>query len=377
MTTQHKMIFKSASNMSDIKDESIELVVTSPPYPMIEMWDEIFGLQNTEIQSALESNNGSLAFELMNQELDKVWSELYRIVVPGGIVCINIGDATRTVDKNFQLFNSHSRITYFMNKIGFQSLPEILWRKQTNAPNKFMGSGMLPPGAYVTLEHEFILVFRKGTKREFSIQHSSLRRESAFFWEERNIWFSDVWDFKGTTQKLKTENSRERSAAFPFDLAYRLVNMYSVKNDTVLDPFMGTGTTALAAICSQRNSIGYEIDSNLKEEIFDKLLHSKDYLNKVIETRINNHIEFIQERIVEKGPTKYVNNIYGFPIVTNQEVELFIKNIQSISKNENDIVISSYIDTPQLKIELARNDLIKLDLINKEKKNKGLLVYLS
>jgi DNA modification methylase len=377
MDTSHKIIFKSSSKMDDVKEESIDLVVTSPPYPMIEMWDEIFSLQNNEIRIALESNNGTLAFELMNQELDKVWEELYRIVVPGGIVCINIGDATRTIDKNFQLFNSHSRITYFMNKIGFQSLPEILWRKQTNAPNKFMGSGMLPPGAYVTLEHEFILIFRKGKKREFEKNQAELRRESAFFWEERNIWFSDMWDLKGTTQKLKTEKSRERSAAFPFELAYRLINMYSAKNDTVLDPFLGTGTTTLAALTSERNSVGYEIDPNLQEEILDKLLHNKDYCNLIIENRLDNHINFIKQRINDKGPTKYTNNTYGFPVITNQELELFIKNIEKIKKIENNEIRVIYDDKPQLKIDMDGNDLIKTDLTSKEKKNKGLLEYLA
>lgn len=357
MKTNHKVIFTSASKMVDIKDETMDLVVTSPPYPMIEMWDKLFSSQNSEIKIALETHNGPLAFELMHKELDKIWDELHRIMAPGGIVCINIGNATRTVHKNFQLYNNHSRITHYMNKIGFQSLPEILWRKQTNAPNKFMGSGMLPPGAYVTLEHEFILVFRKGAKRDFSKDKAPLRRESAFFWEERNIWFSDVWDLKGTTQKLKTEKSRERSAAFPFDLAYRLINMYSIKNDTVLDPFMGTGTTALAALCSERNSIGFEIDPNLQEEIFDKLTHAKDYLNNIIETRINNHIEFIQERIVAKGPTKYTNKVYGFPVVTSQELELFIKNIVSISEKEKNVVEAKYTNTPQVKISVDGNDL--------------------
>lgn len=346
MSTNHKVFFSSATNMVDIKKESIDLVITSPPYPMIEMWDEIFSLQNPAIKGALVSNDGLKAFDLMHDILTNVWQELFRIVVPGGIVCINIGDATRTIGKNFQLFNNHSRITYLMNKIGFQCLPEILWRKQTNAPNKFMGSGMLPPGAYVTLEHEFILIFRKGFKKEFSKSDSPLRRESAFFWEERNNWFSDIWDLKGTAQKLKTDNSRERSAAFPFELAYRLINMYSIKNDTILDPFIGTGTTILAAMCSERNSVGYEIDPNLKEEIFNKLSSSKDFLNQIVDSRIINHTNFIQERITEKKPSKYTNNLYGFPVVTNQEIDLLIKNVDSISTVKNNEINVNYINKP-------------------------------
>ena len=153
--------------MADLADECIDLVVTSPPYPMIEMWDEIFTNQNSKIGEAIKKKDGPLACELMHRELDKVWQEVFRVLKNGGIACINIGDATRTIDGHFALYTNHSRIHTYMQKIGFSALPAILWRKQTNAPNKFMGSGMMPPGAYVTLEHEYVLILRKGNKKEF------------------------------------------------------------------------------------------------------------------------------------------------------------------------------------------------------------------
>jgi DNA modification methylase len=193
MKTEHKIIFGDSGNMEKIQSESVDLMITSPPYPMIEMWDEMFAEQNIEIGNALKANDGNLAFELMNKELDKVWDEVYRVLKPGRIACINIGDAVRTINKNFSLYSSHSRIITHCIKIGFQALPEILWRKQTNAPNKYMGSGMLPPGAYVTLEHEHIIVLRKGRKKEFKRPDEKLNRhKSSFFWEERNLWFSDI-----------------------------------------------------------------------------------------------------------------------------------------------------------------------------------------
>jgi len=198
MITTHKIIFQDSSNMRVLSDESIDLVVTSPPYPMIEMWDQIFADQNEEIGRALKNNDGPTAFELMHQALDKVWDELYRVLKVGGIACINIGDATRTINSRFALYTNHSRIHTYMQNIGFSALPAILWRKQTNAPNKFMGSGMMPPGAYVTLEHEYILILRKGNKKEFkTIDEKKQRRESSFFWEERNVWFSDLWCLTG------------------------------------------------------------------------------------------------------------------------------------------------------------------------------------
>jgi len=340
MSTHHKVYYKKAQEMEEVSDNSIALIITSPPYPMIEMWDEIFSLQNEEIKAALESGDGLLAFEKMHCELDKIWKELYRILIHGGIVCSNRGDATRTINKNFQLFPSHSRIIDAFQKLGFQNLPEILWRKQTNAPNKFMGSGMFPPGAYVTLEHEYILIFRKGEKREFKTKAlKDNRRESAYFWEERNTWFSDVWDFKGISQGLNSNKTRKRSAAYPFELAFRLINMFSIRNDTILDPFLGTGTSSLAAMVSERNSIGYEIDENLKEIIKERFLKVITSGNKYIENRLNSHISFITERINEKGPTKYTNENFNVSVVTSQEKDLKINKLDSIKETNQEFVL--------------------------------------
>jgi DNA modification methylase len=340
MTTYHKVYYKNAQKMEEVKDNSIALVITSPPYPMIEMWDEVFSLQNEEIKTALEGGDGLSAFEKMHAELDKVWKELYRILMPGGIACINIGDATRKINMNFQLFPSHSRIINAFQKFGFQNLPEILWRKQTNAPNKFMGSGMFPPGAYITLEHEYILIFRKGEKREFTTNIlKENRRESAYFWEERNAWFSDVWDFKGISQGLNNKESRKRSAAYPFELAFRLTNMFSVRNDTILDPFLGTGTSSLAAMVSERKSIGYEIDENLKEIINERFLKVISFGNKFIEDRLNSHISFITTREREKGSTKYTNENLNVPVVTIQEKALKINLLSAIKELNNEYIV--------------------------------------
>ncbi|RLI66523.1 MAG: site-specific DNA-methyltransferase [Promethearchaeia archaeon] len=345
MKTNHKLLFQEAQKLSQIQDESIELVITSPPYPMIEMWDEIFSKQNPDIRTALDNGNGNLAFKLMHKELNKVWEEVSRVLTQGGIACINIGDATRTVNKIFRLYPSHSEIINKFHELGFQSLPDIIWRKQTNAPNKFMGSGMYPPGAYVTLEHEYILIFRKGDKRLFKKQEQKVnRRKSAFFWEERNVWFSDVWDFKGISQNLNNKKSRERSAAFPFELAYRLINMYSVKGDVVLDPFVGTGTTTLAAIASERNSIGIDIDKNIKETIHSRLINSLDEINEYLRNRIDSHRKFINERIKMNGPTKYINEYFNFPIITKQELNLQIKKIESIKYVNNMEYVVEYSD---------------------------------
>ena len=154
--TSHTIINSSSSNMSKLEDKSIDLIVTSPPYPMIEMWDEMFSKQSCEIADSLASGEGNRAFELMHLILDKTWKECDRVLKDGGFVCINIGDATRTINDNFQLYSNHTRVIDSFVTMGYSVLPDIHWRKRTNSPNKFMGSGMYPAGAYVTYEHEYI-----------------------------------------------------------------------------------------------------------------------------------------------------------------------------------------------------------------------------
>ena len=349
MKTNHQIIFGNSNEMSLIASNSTGLVVTSPPYPMIEMWDEIFTRQNPEIGDALKCGEGSKAYELMHKELDAVWDEVFRILASGGIACINIGDATRTVSGDFALYTNHARILSYMQNLGFSSLPVILWRKQTNAPNKFMGSGMLPPGAYVTLEHEYILIFRKGPKREFNhSEEKSLRRESAFFREERNLWFSDIWfDLKGTSQNLNHEKMRSRSAAFPFELPYRLINMFSVKGDLVVDPFLGMGTTMFAAMTAGRNFIGYELDANFKEGILSKVQTSVAVSNQRIRERLSEHLEFIRERTETKGPLKHMNRHYRFPVMTGQETDLILNQLKTVKKLGDNSFEVTYPDTPQ------------------------------
>ena len=349
MKTSHKIFFNNSKKMSTIPSSSVHLVVTSPPYPMIEMWDDMFRRQNTEIAKALKHEKGLQAFELMHRELDPVWKEIHRILIDGGIACINIGDAVRTIDGDFGLYPNHSRILAAMLKTGFSALPLILWRKPTNAPNKFMGSGMLPAGAYVTLEHEYILILRKGPKRDFSSpQKKQTRREGAFFWEERNHWFSDVWfGLIGTTQKMKKNATRLRSAAFPFELSYRLINMYSTKGDTVVDPFLGTGTTVSAAMATGRNSIGFEIESGFRDEIFSIKDTVIDTSNDRIHHRIQNHLEFVRKRSEEKGNPKYINKHYKFPVMTRQEIELFINPLEDIEQIDGNTMAVTYSDVPQ------------------------------
>ena len=332
MKTTHKILFQNARDLKAIASESVDLVVTSPPYPMIEMWDEMFSDQDPEIGKALARGDGKLAHALMHKILDTVWDEVFRVLKNGRFACINIGDATRKIRADFCLYSNHARVLTHLLNIGFSALPDILWRKQANTPNKFMGSGMLPAGAYVTLEHEYILILRKGSKREFKTQlEKENRRESALFWEERNVWYSDVWtDIKGTEQKLSNTMSRSRSAAFPFDLAYRLINMYAVKGDTILDPFLGTGTTVAAAMTSGRNSIGVEIDKSFQHVLCPTIRHIVDFSNGYLHDRLLRHLAFVKNRTQNSDPLKYRNKHYGFPVMTSQEQFILLNGLQEV-----------------------------------------------
>jgi len=353
LKTTHRVHFTDAGDMNCLPRDSVEVVVTSPPYPMIEMWDDCFAAQDSGVRRALAAGRGWDAFEAMHALLDRVWNEVYRVLVPGGMACINIGDATRTIDGTFVLYPNHVRIVSHLVRLGFSPLPAILWRKQTNAPNKFMGSGMFAPGAYVTLEHEYVLIVRKGDKRSFGPEAArARRRESAFFWEERNAWFSDVWlDLKGTGQNLLERDTRERSGAYPFELAYRLISMFSVKGDTVLDPFVGTGTTALAAMAAARNSVGFELDDGLKNVILASAEGIVETANARIDERLESHIRFIRNRFEIHGRFGYLNRHYGFPVVTRQETELLLNRLVAVRGEQSCAFQAEHAVEPQAEFQ--------------------------
>jgi len=349
LKTRHKVYFCDARRMQMLPSASVDLIVTSPPYPMIQMWDAVFCQQDPRIADVLAEGRSKEAHELMHGLLDPVWDESFRVLKPGGFACINIGDATRSVDGDFALYPNHARILQHLSQCGFTILPDILWRKQTNAPNKFMGSGMLPAGAYVTLEHEYILIARKGPKRVFRTEgEKQNRRASAIFWEERNRFFSDIWtDVKGASQALATSEFRKRSAAFPFEVAYRLVTMYSVRGDLVLDPFWGTGTTSVAAMAAARNSIGLEIDADMESHLDACTQGLCDRLNRYVEGRLARHLAFIEDRMATNAPFKYRNSAYGFPVITAQEKDLILNPLIRLKRSSRSEVDVDYDAAPQ------------------------------
>ena len=345
METTHRVHVEDARSLESIADGSIELVVTSPPYPMIELWDELFSSLDPAVGDALAVGDGADAFERMHAQLDPVWDELGRVLVDGGIACINVGDATRTLDGSFRVYPNHARIIEAFGARGFEPLPDVLWRKPANSAAKFMGSGMLPPNAYVTLEHEYVLVFRNGAKRRSFEPGDPARYASAYFWEERNRWFSDVWtDVRGELQQLDGDERRDRSAAYPFEIPYRLCCMFSTYGDTVLDPFWGTGTTTLAAICAARNSIGYELDGSLLDGFIEELDDVADRSHRIAERRLDRHREFVDAERATGGSLAYESVHYEVPVRTKQERKLRLYEATDVKLETSGVGCSVSVD---------------------------------
>ena len=338
MKTEHQIITANSNQLNFIDSGSVNLIVTSPPYPMIAMWDELFIRQDDSIKTDLDNGKGYSAFLKMHTLLNAVWKECDRVLKDNGFLCINIADATRTLNGEFQLYSNHAKMIEFFSALGYSVLPDIIWRKPSNAPNKFMGSGMYPAGAYVTYEHEYILIFRKGGKRVFKGQEKLLRQKSAYFWEERNLWFSDLWEIKGTSQRLHSVSARNRNASFPFEIPYRLVNMYSAENDTILDPFCGLGTTNLACMTANRNSIGIEIEPEIAESALKRLTVPISDLNRIIDSRISAHLNFIDSLDEEKKKKCYKNNHHQFLVKTKQETLIQLPIISKIVKEDSKII---------------------------------------
>ncbi len=246
-----RLVHGDARSIPELPDGSVHLVVTSPPYPMIPQWDALF----RELEAT--------SYEAMHGVLEAGYREAHRVLVPGGLLALNIGDAVRRGPDGFRLWPNHATATVAAERVGFRPLPYLLWKKPTNKPNAFLGSGFLPPSAYVTLDCEFVLLLRKGGPRPFPPKDPA-RLASRFTKAERDRWFSQIWsDIRGAPQ----EGDGGRTGAFPPEIPERLIRMFSCLGETVLDPFAGSGTTLWAALRLGRRAVGVERDP----EVFERL----------------------------------------------------------------------------------------------------------
>jgi site-specific DNA-methyltransferase (adenine-specific) len=247
LPTLSRLILADSRKMAQLPNESVHLVLTSPPYWTLKDYNDHPG-QLGHVED----------YEQFLDELDHVWKEALRVLVPGGrLVCV-VGDVCLSRKQNGRhlVMPLHADITVRCRKMGFDNLTPIIWLKISNAnfeantSSKFLGKPY-EPNAIIKNDMEFILMQRKpGGYRQPTMRQRELSRIPK---EDFREWCQQTWNLTGAS-------TREHPAPFPLELADRLVRMFSFVDDTVLDPFAGTGTTLLAASRLGRNSIGFEID---------------------------------------------------------------------------------------------------------------------
>jgi DNA modification methylase len=252
--TNHNLYLTDARKLSFLEANSVHLIVTSPPYWTLKEY------RRTKGQMGYIDN-----YETFLTELDKVWSHCHRVLVPGGrLICV-VGDVCLSRRKNrgvHTVYPLHASIQEHCRRIGFNNLAPIIWHKIANATYEVSnGSSFLgkpyEPNAIIKNDIEFILMERKlGGYRRPSL---SSRILSIISYDNHKLWFQQIWAGVGGA------STKPHPAPFPLEIAERLIRMFSFAGDTVLDPFMGTGTTNVAAAKWGRNSIGIEVDS----EYFD------------------------------------------------------------------------------------------------------------
>ena len=248
--TSHDLYLCDARNLDCLRPESIHLVLTSPPYWTLKQYRETKG-QMGHIGS----------YEIFLAELDKVWAACLKALVPGGrLICV-VGDVCLSRRKNngeHTVVPLHASIQEHCRQLGFSNVAPIIWYKIANAVYEAAGNGggflgkPYEPNAVVKNDIEFILMQRKaGGYRSPSV---ATRILSVIPAEKHKIWFQQIWT------GLTGASTKNHPAPYPLELAERLIRMFSFVGDTVLDPFLGTGTTTLAAAKTGRNSIGVEVD---------------------------------------------------------------------------------------------------------------------
>lgn len=250
--TEHTLVLGDARNMDWIADRSVHLVVTSPPYFNLKKYND-HPNQLGDIDD----------YEQFQDELDEVWRHCFRVLVPGGRLVVNVGDvcvARRENGGRHHVFPLHADISVRARRIGFDYLTPILWNKIANAKFEAEGNGggflgkPYEPNGIIKNDVEYILMLRKHGK--YRSPTDDQRASSRLTKEEQSAWFRPIWtDITGAS-------TREHPAPFPVEFAQRLVRMFSFTDDTVLDPFVGTGSTTVAAMRCNRNSIGVELDPN-------------------------------------------------------------------------------------------------------------------
>ncbi|MFH1378228.1 MAG: site-specific DNA-methyltransferase [Planctomycetota bacterium] len=261
--TNHSIIIGDSRRMDAVADSSVQLIITSPPY-----WQ----LKDYGSENQIGYND---SYEDYINNLNLVWNEAHRVLENGCRLCVNIGDqfARSAYYGRYKVIPIRTEIIRFCETIGFDYMGAIIWQKVTNTNTtggaSVMGSFPYPRNGLISIDYEFILLFKK--TGEPGVVDKERRDRSSLTKEEWRTYFAGHWNFAGARQD-------GHIAAFPAELPTRLIKMFSYIGDTVLDPFAGSGTTALCASRLERNSISYEINPDHLTIIREKLDINQDGL---------------------------------------------------------------------------------------------------
>lgn len=365
----HKIVLGDSRYLNKIKDKSVQLIITSPPY-----WQ----LKDYGSENQIGFND---SYEEYINNLNLVWKECYRVLSDGCRLCINIGDqfARSVYYGRYKVIPIRTEIIRFCETLGMDYMGAIIWQKNTtmntSGGGSVMGSFPYPRNGILKIDYEFILIFKKlGNAPKPTKQQ---KEESILSKEEWNTYFASHWTFGGAKQT-------EHIAMFPEELPRRLIKMFSFVNETVFDPFAGSGTTLLAAKNLGRNSIGYEINKDFIPIIKNKLNVEQNDLNNKFIFDIDNDSKNIEKDLpyIFQDPHKMNKKIdikkmpFGSKIDNKKiEEEKFFQVKKIISPNkieiDNNIVIKLIGIKPIEKFEKEAMEFLE----NKLKKRKIFLKY--
>jgi len=351
MKTKHKIIIGDSRWMKEVPNESVHLIITSPPYWQLKDYgnDKQIGFNDT--------------YEEYINNLNLVWNECSRILHKGCRLCINIGDqfARSVYYGRYKVIPIRTEIIKFLENAGFDYMGSIIWQKVTTCHTtggaSVMGSYPYPRNGIIKLDYEFILIFKKyGESPKVS---NEIKEQSKLTQEEWNQYFTGHWNFSG-------ERQDKHLAMFPEELPRRLIKMFSFVGDTVLDPFLGSGTTSLAAKKLNRNSIGYEVNEDFLPIIREKLGIKQTTIFQQATFEI---IKQDKPKIDFKEEIKKLPYIFKDPIKFDKKVDprklrFGSKIDNSYSKSETHYTVKEII-SPEI---LILNDGLKIRLLGVKEK---------
>ena len=303
MKTLHRIFIGDSRNMADIHNESVHLIITSPPYWQLKDYGngKQIGFNDT--------------YEEYINNLNLVWNECHRVLHKGCRLCINIGDqfARSVYYGRYKVIPIRTEIIKFCESTGFDYMGAIIWQKVTTCHTTggatVMGSFPYPRSGILKLDYEFILIFKKyGNQPKVT---KEIKDQSKLTKEEWNQYFTGHWKFPG-------EKQDKHLAMFPEELPRRLIKMFSFVGDTVLDPFLGSGTTSLAARKLNRNSVGYEINDEFLPTIKEKLGINQTTLFQNVKFEVFTHNGL---KIDLKEEIKRLPYIFKDPIKFDKKVD--------------------------------------------------------